>query len=60
MIWDRHTRFLVKSAYQKVNFLISQPKHMLWILKRTLEFILVMMALGINRLVISKKRLGQE
>ena len=25
---------LVKSAYQKNNFLISQPKHMLWVLKR--------------------------
>ena len=28
------TRSLVKSAYQKTNFLISQPKHMLWVLKR--------------------------
>ena len=27
-------RPLVKSAYQKINFLISQPKHMLWVLKR--------------------------
>ena len=26
---------LVKSAYQKINFLISQSKHMLWVLKRT-------------------------
>ena len=25
-------RPLVKSAYQKNNFLISQPKHMLWVL----------------------------
>ena len=25
---------LVKSAYQKIYFLISQPKHMLWVLKR--------------------------
>ena len=24
-----------KSAYPKINFLISQPKHMLWVLKRT-------------------------
>ena len=24
-----------KSAYQKIIFLISQPKHMLWVLKRT-------------------------
>ena len=23
------------SAYQKINFLISQPKHMLWVLIRT-------------------------
>ena len=28
-------RTLVKSAYQKINFLISQPKQMLWVLKRT-------------------------
>ena len=28
-------RTLVKSAYQKINFLISQSKHMLWVLKRT-------------------------
>ena len=27
----------VKSAYQKSNFLISQPKHMLWVLKRTIS-----------------------
>ena len=31
-----HTRPLVKSAYQKNNF-ISQPKHMLWVLKRTVS-----------------------
>ena len=30
-------RPLFKSAYQKVNFLISQPKHMLWVLKRTVS-----------------------
>ena len=28
------SRFLDKSAYQKINFLISHPKHMLWVLKR--------------------------
>ena len=28
---------LGKSAYQKINFLISQPKHMLWVLKRTVS-----------------------
>ena len=28
-------RTLVKSAYQKNNYRISQPKHMLWVLKRT-------------------------
>ena len=28
---------LVWSAYQKINFLISQPKHVLWVLKRTLS-----------------------
>ena len=30
-------RPLVKSAYQKFDFLISQPKHMLWLLKRTVS-----------------------
>ena len=30
-------RTLVKSVYQKINFLISQPKHMLWVLKRTVS-----------------------
>ena len=30
-------RPLVKGAYQKNNFLISQPKHMLWVLKRTVS-----------------------
>ena len=28
---------LDKSAYQKINFLISQPKHVLWVLKRTVS-----------------------
>ena len=31
-----HRRFL-KSEYQKVNFLISHLKHMLWVLKRTVS-----------------------
>ena len=31
------TRPLVKSVYQHINFLISQPKHMLWVLKRTVS-----------------------
>ena len=30
-------RPLVKSVYQINNFLISQPKHMLWVLKRTVS-----------------------
>ena len=30
-------RTLVKRAYQKFNFLISQPKHMLWVLKKKLS-----------------------
>ena len=34
---DQVYRPLVKSAYQKNNFLISQPKHMLWVLKRTVS-----------------------
>ena len=29
-----NTRPFVKSVSQKYNFLISQPKHMLWVLKR--------------------------
>ena len=36
-ISGKYTRPLVKSAYQKNNFLISQPKHMLWVLKRTVS-----------------------
>ena len=32
-----YIRTLVKSAYKKINFLISQPKHMLWVLKRTVS-----------------------
>ena len=28
---------LVKSANQKIIFLISHPKHMLWVLKRTVS-----------------------
>ena len=28
-------RLLVKSAHRKINFLISQPKHMLWVLNET-------------------------
>ena len=31
------SRTLVKSAYPKNNFLISQPKDMLWVLKRTVS-----------------------
>ena len=30
-------RTLVMSVYQKSNFLINQPKHMLWVLKRTIS-----------------------
>ena len=30
-------RTLVKSALRKFNFLISQPKYMLWVLKRTVS-----------------------
>ena len=30
-------RTLVKRAYRKTNFLISQPKHMLWVLKKTVS-----------------------
>ena len=27
----------LKSVHSKINFLISQPKHMLWVLKRTVS-----------------------
>ena len=30
-----HLLFLVKSVYPKIICLISKPKHMLWVLKRT-------------------------
>ena len=30
-------RTLVKCVYQKAIFLIAQPKHMLWVLKRTVS-----------------------
>ena len=30
-------RPLIQNAYQKRIFLISQPKHMLWVLKRTVS-----------------------
>ena len=30
-------RPLVKSVLRKNNFLISEPKHMLWVLKRTVS-----------------------
>ena len=29
--------FMVKNVYPKYIFLISQPKHMLWVLKRTVS-----------------------
>ena len=34
---DGADRPLVKNAFQKNNFLISQPKYMLWVLKRTVS-----------------------
>ena len=38
MIWICvKDRPLVKSVYQKINFLISQPKHILWVLKKTVS-----------------------
>ena len=37
LVYMSLTRTLVQSAYQKINFLISQPKHMLWELKRTVS-----------------------
>ena len=30
----KNSRPVVKSAYLKNNFLISQPKHILWVLKK--------------------------
>ena len=40
---NKHLIFMItnrpssKSGYQKINFLISPPKHMLWVLKRTVS-----------------------
>ena len=34
---EHYYRTLVKCAYRKTSFLISQPKHMLWVLKRTVS-----------------------
>ena len=34
---SQSSRPLVKSAYQNNSFLISQRKHMLWVLKRTVS-----------------------
>ena len=33
----RGLHYNTKSVYQKIYFLISQPKHMLWVLKRTVS-----------------------
>ena len=33
----KYLRPLVKSVQQKINILISQPKRMLWVLKRTIS-----------------------
>ena len=35
LVEDTSGEPFVKRVYQKNNFLISQPKHMLWVLKRT-------------------------
>ena len=35
--YEAFYRPLVKSMYQKINFLISQPKQMLWVLIRTVS-----------------------
>ena len=35
-------RPLVKSAQQQTNFVISQPKNMLWVLKRTVSMRYIM------------------
>ena len=37
LIPSERSRTLVMSAYQKNNFLISKPKHTLWVLKRTVS-----------------------
>ena len=35
---SHNCRTSVKSAQQKINFLISQPKHMLWVFNETVSF----------------------
>ena len=34
---NRRSRTIFKSVLQKTDFLITQPEHMLWILKRTVS-----------------------
>ena len=36
-LYNLEAKTLVKSAQRKFNFVISQPKHMLWVLKRTVS-----------------------
>ena len=37
-LWDTsNDRSFDKSAHIRINFLISRPKHMLWVLKRTIS-----------------------
>ena len=36
-VFNFEDRPLVKIAYQTINFPISQPKHMLWVLKRNVS-----------------------
>ena len=37
LLWTYRPQNFSESAYQKINFLISQSKHMLWVLKRTIS-----------------------
>ena len=37
VVLSDHSRSPDTSAYHKIIFLISQPKHMLWVLKRTVS-----------------------
>ena len=39
-----YSRPLVKSVYLRTNFLISHPKHVFWVLKRTVSFETVLLS----------------
>ena len=51
-------RALVMSAYKVINCLISQPKHMLWVLKRTVAMRRFFYALSYRLNLMCKKNIN--